>query len=76
MKIPLLMIALGFGYKIFTDATREQASVKTVGRLIGVVMIMVSSSLAALEAAKYTMCELCPKGKVCSYSKSACPIMR
>ena len=42
MKTALLLIALGLGYKVFADATKEQGGLKTLGRLIGLVMIITS----------------------------------
>jgi hypothetical protein len=74
MKIALLLLALGFGYKIFADATKEQGGLKTLGRLIGIVMMVVSLIMGAVCMA-YCAKGACGSGKLsrgssaCSYSK-------
>lgn len=42
MKVGLLLIALGFGYKIFAEARKEAGFVKRLGQLVGVVMMVTS----------------------------------
>ena len=43
MQTALLLIALGFGFKIFSDASEKQKkSVKQLGRVVGVVMMALS----------------------------------
>ena len=74
MKIALILIALGFGYKIFTDANKEQGSLKTLGRIIGLVMIVTSIGIGAYKVAATMSCSgmsMCPaKGFM------SCPMMK
>lgn len=43
MQTALLLIALGFGFKIFAEASANaKKSVKQLGRLVGIVIMLVS----------------------------------
>jgi len=47
MKIALLLIALGFGYKVFADACKENGGIKKLGQVIGI-LVMVGSLLCMI----------------------------
>ena len=52
MKIGLLLLALGFGYKIFNEASgNAKKSIRQLGRIIGIYIMIVSfiGSLCALQ---------------------------
>ena len=72
MKVALLLITLGFGYKIFADATKEQGSLKSLGRVIGIVMMVVAAGIGAMKVAacakSYCPTKFCPT--------STCPMMK
>lgn len=77
MKTALLLIALGFGYKVFADATKEQGALKTIGRAIGLVMIITSVGIGAYKIAKCAnVSGLCPTKSSCGMSSAACPMMK
>ena len=48
MKIGLLLIALGFGYKIFAEATvNPKKTLKKLGRVVGIIMMVLSLGATA-----------------------------
>ena len=75
MKIALLLIVLGLGYKVFADANKEQGSLRTVGRIIGLIMIVTSIAAGTLKIAKCAaMAGFCPMKSACGFS--SCPGMK
>ena len=74
MKSALLLIALGFGYKVFADATKEAGGIKTLGRLIGIVMMVLSTAVIAVKTFQCAAAMYCPMNKTCAMS--ACPMMK
>lgn len=53
IKAGVLLFLLGFGYLVFLKANREEASVKTVGRAIGIAIIscaLIGTVLLTLKA--------------------------
>ena len=73
MKIFLLLITLGYGYKIFASATKEQGSLKILGRLIGIVMMIAAVGIGASKAAQCVASGYCPS-KICGIGH--CPMMK
>ena len=64
------LIALAVGYKIFVEATKEgKKAYKTLGRLIGIFIMLISSSAVAFTLLKYSLAN-CPVA-----SKAACPFI-
>lgn len=57
MKLGLLLIALGVGYKVYADATREKGTLRSMGQWVG--MIIMATSLVASAFLIYT----CSSGK-------------
>ena len=52
IKGSILLSLLGFGYLVFIKANREERSVKTVGRIIGIAIIafsLISSMLFTIK---------------------------
>lgn len=64
------LIALGVGYLVFLKASKEQGSLRQVGRIIGAVIVALSI-LTGVCAIK------CKSGSGCPFSGKApmCPIM-
>lgn len=42
MKLGLLLIAMGFGYKVYVDAAKEKGSLRAMGQWVGAIMMAVS----------------------------------
>lgn len=57
MKLGLLLIALGFGYKVYAEASREKGNLRTIGQWVGA--IMMATSLVASASLIY----VCTSGK-------------
>ena len=57
MKLGLLLIALGVGYKVYADASREKGNLRTIGQWVGA--IIMATSLVASAYLIYT----CSSGK-------------
>ena len=77
MHSGLLLIALGFGFKIFAEASsNNKKRLRQLGQLIGV-FIMVTSFLGTLCTVSYAIQsgKLCPMGKGWGYGGKMCPIM-
>lgn len=66
MKLALLLIAMGFGYRVYADASREKGSLRSIGQWVGAVMMAVSLVASALIVYGYSTGK-CPWG--------ACPFM-
>lgn len=67
MGIALSLIALGVGYKVYLDASKETGSLKSLGRAIGIFIII--ASLFGVACGTYF--------KVCAapfYFKRFCPV--
>lgn len=77
MQSALLLIALGFGYKIFAEASaNNKKRVKQLGQLVGSV-IMIISFLGTLCAVSYAIQYRkmnCPIGKGWMGGGKMCPI--
>ena len=78
MRTALLLIALGFGYKIYLEASLQKAkNTRALGRAIGIVMMTVS----ILGAVCFIVCGLtrnCSSDPYCPFSgmksKLMCPM--
>jgi len=70
MQSALLLIALGFGFKIFAEASEKQKkSIKQLGRLVGIIIMVIS--LCGVLCSVFT----CMKGAGCgSMSVGYCPV--
>ena len=72
MRTALLLIALGFGFKIFAEAsTNAKKSVKQLGRIVGV-FIMLVSFLGTLCLIRYAV-QYGKGGSLCPFSGKMCP---
>ena len=72
MQLAFLLIALGFGYKIFVEATGQgKKRVKQIGQFIGgfIMLIALASSLGIIS---YMIKYGCPMGKDGRWGKM-CP---
>ncbi len=61
------LIALGIGYLVFLNASKEQGSLRQVGRIIGAVIIVVSilTGVCAMKC-KTGGCPMSGKAPMCS----------
>ena len=48
MKLGLLLIALGFGYKVYAEATKEKGSLRSLGQGVGAIIMATSLVASAL----------------------------
>lgn len=63
MKLGLLLIALGVGYKVYADASKEKGSLRSLGQWVG--LIIMATSLVASALAVY--------GFSAHFAKTGCP---
>ncbi len=81
--VPLLLISLSLGYFVFLYASREKNEVKTVGRLVGIVVIVLSlsgvlcSTVCMIKKGSCGMMkkEQCNMGSSHGKSAESCPMM-
>ena len=65
MKLGLLLIALGFGYKVYADATKEKGTLRSIGQWVGAVIMATSLVATALFVYAYsTGTRGCPFAKM------------
>lgn len=75
MKLGLLLIALGFGYKVYAEASKEKGKLRSIGLWVGAFMMAVSFLLSSLFVYTYSMQWMsgkCP-GVGCPFDKPGCP---
>ena len=48
MKLGLLLIALGMGYRVYVDATKEKGNLRSLGQWVGAIMMAVSLVTSAM----------------------------
>ena len=64
MKLGLLLIALGFGYKVYADAAKEKGSLRSIGQWVGAIIMATSLVASALIVYAYsTGTPVCPFAK-------------
>jgi Na+/proline symporter len=80
MKIGLLLIALGFGYKIYAEAnSAAKKKLKALGRAVGIFMMVVSVVFVLCGIyykANYGFsggCSAVKTGKICPFSGKVIP---
>ncbi|PIQ87000.1 MAG: hypothetical protein COV74_02320 [Candidatus Omnitrophica bacterium CG11_big_fil_rev_8_21_14_0_20_45_26] len=74
MKIGLLLIALGYGYKIFLDAAKQKVkNLRLLGQLVGAIMMTVAIAGIVCMVTCYMSAGFCSMGQKMGY-KSMCPI--
>lgn len=72
MQLALLLIALGFGFKIYAEAnTNPKKLVKQIGRFVGISMMLISFA-TSLTIVSYMVKYGCPMGKDGGWGKM-CP---
>ena len=70
MKLGLLLIAMGLGYKVYADASKEKGRLRQLGQWVGALMMAVSFATTALAVYSWgTGRPFCP-------SKGFCPFMK
>ena len=66
------LIALGVGYMVFLSASKEQGSLRQVGRIIGAVIIVASIITGICTMlCKKGGCPMSGKAPMCHFSKKA-----
>lgn len=65
MKLGLLLIAMGFGYKVYAEASREKGGLRSIGQWVGAIMMAVSLVASGTMIYAYTSGKYgeCPFGK-------------
>ena len=72
MKLGLLLIALGYGYKVYAEAVKEKGNLRTLGQWIGTFIIATSLMASALFIYGYAT----GKGfKGCPFAKFGAPVV-
>lgn len=69
MKLGLLLIALGLGYKVYADASREKGNLKTLGQWVGAVIMATSLIVSALMVYGYSSACMGGGGAGCPFTK-------
>lgn len=54
MKLGLLLIALGFGYKVYAEAAKEKGSLRSLGQGVGAIIMAISLIASALIVYGYS----------------------
>ena len=54
MKLGLLLIALGYGYKVYADASKEKGNLRSIGQWVGAIMMATSLVATALVVHAYS----------------------
>ena len=75
MFIALNLIALGLGYLVFLEATKQEKSAKTFGRMVGVFIITAALGTILLTFAQWSAANCLKKGG-CPMSVKVCPFKR
>ena len=76
MHIGLSLIALAFGYKIFIEAMKEKkGSRRTLGRAIGIYVMLLGFIASAFWIAKYSNYFMCKSQNRCSVM-AMCPFKK
>lgn len=53
MKLGLLLIALGVGYKVYAEASKEKGPLRSLGQWVGAVIMVISFATSALLVYAY-----------------------
>ena len=54
MKLGLLLIALGYGYKVYADALKEKGNLRSLGQWVGAFIMAIAFLASALFVYKYS----------------------
>ena len=64
MKLGLLLIALGMGYRVYADAAKEKGTIRQLGQWVGAFIMVVAFGVSAFHlycySAKMTGKGYCP----------------
>ena len=63
MKLGLLLIALAMGYRVYADAAKEKGMLRSLGLLVGAVVMGASLVAGAFLISKYSCHGSCPWSK-------------
>lgn len=64
MKLGLLLIALGVGYKVYADAAKEKGSLRSIGQWVGAIIMATSLVTSAMLVYAYSTGKpVCPFAK-------------
>ena len=65
MKLGLLLIAMGVGYKVYADAAKEKGNLRSLGQWVGAIIMATSLVTSALLIYTYSS----GKGGICPFQK-------
>lgn len=68
MKLGLLLIALGLGYKVYAEASKEKGHLRSLGQWVGAVMMVISFATSALLVYAYAKAGA---GGICPFAGKA-----
>lgn len=54
MKLGLLLIAMGVGYKVYADATKEKGNLRSLGQWVGAIIMATSLVTSAFLVYAYS----------------------
>ena len=69
MQVPISLVALALGYKVFADSHKEKEGLKLLGQIIGIVVMiaaLLSVVCGATKCMSHSNCSMMPK--------TACPM--
>ena len=67
MKLGLLLLALGYGYRVYADASKEKGNLRLLGVWVGLIIMATSFAASAYMVSRYS-CGITGKG-VCPFRK-------
>ena len=71
MKLGLLLIAMGFGYKVYAEASREKGTLRQLGQWVGALMMAVSFATTSLFIYGWATGQtICPGKGPCPFWKA------
>ena len=71
MKLGLLLIALGYGYRVYADATKEKGNLRSLGQWVGAAIMATALVASAFFIYKFSI--YCGKGYGCPFLKMGRP---
>lgn len=69
MKLGLLLIALGVGYKVYAEASKEKGFLRSLGQWVGAVIMVISFASSAIFIYAYSKAAV--SGGICPFSGKA-----
>ncbi len=68
MKLGLLLIAMGVGYRVYADATKEKGNLRSLGQWVGVFIMATSLVSSAFLIYNFSTCGMGGKRGWCPFA--------